>query len=342
MQHPYKKLNKNKFWKSINSGEIDLGKAKFSISSSDKIISAGSCFASNIISYLESYGLEYIKAEKRPFGLADLVDNYFYDTYSARYGNIYNPRQLLQLIQRATGEIKPVERYWIQGNKFIDPYRPGLKFKPESESEFELETKSHFSKIRYLISEANVFIFTSGLSEIWFNAKDKIVYPACPGTIAGEFDPSIHIFHLLNSHEIYEDLVKCRVAIMSVNPKIKFIFSVSPVPMIATASDKTILVANSTSKANLLDATIRMCEEFQNCEYFPAYDLVFSNTSKMAVFEPDGRTVKKIVIDMVMDKFFKFFGLGHSKLPIVNTDKKQEVNVAEIIQRECEEQQLAE
>jgi hypothetical protein len=29
-------------------------------------------------------------------------------------------------------------------------------------------------------------------------------------------------------------------------------------------------------------------------------------------------------------------------LPIVNTDKKQEVNVAEIIQRECEEQQLAE
>jgi hypothetical protein len=85
-----------------------------------------------------------------------------------------------------------------------------------------------------------------------------------------------------------------------------------------------------------------MCEEFQNCEYFPAYDLVFSNTSKMAVFEPDGRTVKKIVIDMVMDKFFKFFGLGHLELPIVNTDKKQEVNVAEIIQRECEEQQIGE
>jgi hypothetical protein len=341
MEHPYKKLNRNKFWESTNGNDIDLGEAKFFISTSDKIISAGSCFASNIISYLESYGLEYLKTEKRPFGLADLLDNYFYDTYSARYGNIYNPRQLLQLIQRATGEIKPIERFWIQGNKFIDPFRPGLKFKPESESEFELETKSHLSKIRFLISEANVFIFTSGLTEIWFNAKDKLVYPACPGTIAGEFDPSIHIFHSLNSNEIFEDLVKCREEIMKINPKIKFIFSVSPVPMIATASNKTILVANALSKANLLDATIRMCEEFQNCEYFPAYEIVFSNTSKLAVFEPDGRTVKKLVIDRVMDQFFKFFGLGHLKTTVINIHKKHEVNVAEIIQRECEEQQLA-
>ena len=306
-------------------------------------MSSGSCFASNIIAYLESAGLEYLRVEKRPSCLEGLTDNFFYDTYSTRYGNIYNPKQLLQLIQRATGEIKPSEEFWYLDNKFIDPYRPGLRFKPESEEEFLMDTKSHFAKTILAISQADVIIFTSGLAEIWYNIHDQIVYPACPGTVSGVFDPSKHFFRILESNEILNDLINCREAIMRINPEIKFIFTVSPVPMVATASSKPIVTANSISKTNLLHATIAMCDKFVNCEYFPAYELVFLNAQGITPFESDGRSVKKLIVDFVMEQFFKHFGVQQSAESSSNKVlSKPYEQIADIIQRECEEQQLAE
>jgi hypothetical protein len=342
MEHPYKKFDRNKFWKSIASNTFDLGQSKFKISSQDKIMSAGSCFASNIISYLENEGLKYLRTEKRPTCFEDLNDNFFYDTYSARYGNIYNPKQLLQLLQRATGEIKPEEEYWNIDNKFIDPYRPGLKFKPDSKEEYLMDTRSHFAKTISAITQADVLIFTSGLAEIWYNKNDEIAYPACPGTISGVFDPAKHYFRMLDSNTIVEDLIKCREIIIKINPEMKFIFTVSPVPMVATASQKPIVIANSISKTNLILATIEMCEKFSNCEYFPAYELVFLNTQGVSPFESDGRSVKRSTIDFVMEHFFKHFGIQYKDISSSNKVlSKLHEQVAQIIQRECEEQQLA-
>jgi hypothetical protein len=343
MNHPYKQLNQNKFWKSVSSSTINLGLPKFTISNSDKIMSAGSCFASNIISYLESEGLEYLRVEKRPRCLEDLTDNFFYDTYSTRYGNIYNPKQLLQLIQRANGEIKPAEEFWKLDNKFIDPYRPGLKFKPESEEEFLIDAKSHLAKTISAISQADVFIFTSGLAEVWYDINDQIVYPACPGTVSGVFDPSKHYFRILESNEIVNDLINCREAIMKINPDIKFIFTISPVPMVATASEKSVVTANSISKTNLLHATIEMCDKFTNCEYFPAYEMVFLNNQGITPFESDGRSIKKLIVDFVMGQFFKYFEIQHSvDYSSNNVLSKPHELIADIIQRECEEQRLGE
>lgn len=47
-----------------------------------------------------------------------------YDMYSARYGNIYSARQLLQMLQRADGSFPREEACWETNSRFYDPFRP--------------------------------------------------------------------------------------------------------------------------------------------------------------------------------------------------------------------------
>lgn len=55
---------------------------------SDRVVSAGSCFASNLVSWIESAGLEYVRTEKVSRWFAHLPENLGYRNFSAAYGNI--------------------------------------------------------------------------------------------------------------------------------------------------------------------------------------------------------------------------------------------------------------
>ena len=47
--------------------------------------------------------------------------------YSARYGNIYTVRQLLQLAQEVAGEWNPENYIWEKDGKFYDALRPAVE-----------------------------------------------------------------------------------------------------------------------------------------------------------------------------------------------------------------------
>ncbi len=76
--------------------------ARFHLDRTAKVASAGSCFAQRISESLVARGFNYHVAEAAPRWLpADRVKAYNYGVYSARYGNVYTPLQLVQLVQRA-------------------------------------------------------------------------------------------------------------------------------------------------------------------------------------------------------------------------------------------------
>ena len=79
--------------------------SRLHIERTDKIASAGSCFAQRISEALQSSGYTYFVTEEGPpFLSAERKHELGYRIYSARYGNIYTARQLLQLFDRAYGE----------------------------------------------------------------------------------------------------------------------------------------------------------------------------------------------------------------------------------------------
>src|ERR1700721_1207571 len=101
---PYEDLPPNRFWKTGVSAQHpltveDLYRRKFDIHRTDRIATAGSCFAQHIARHLRAKGYAVIDAEPAPSVLPDAMAQQFgYRMYSGRYGNIYTARQLLQLL----------------------------------------------------------------------------------------------------------------------------------------------------------------------------------------------------------------------------------------------------
>ena len=303
-KHPYQTQAKRAFWSqsvSENFDPLDLISTNSPLlRRGDKVTSAGSCFASNIVPYIESAGFEYIRTERIPNIFAELGQNLGYANFSAMYGNVYTARQLKQLYQRALGQFIPVEDRWVENSKIIDPFRPGLKFAASSQEEFNLITTSHLKATRRAFETADVFVFTLGLTEGWVNSQDGSTYPACPGTIAGIFDENKYKFKNFSVSEIIDDLTWFINELTKNNAKVRFILSVSPVPLVATATSEHVLAATIYSKSVLRVAAQEISNSFSQVSYFPAYEIITGPQAPKNFFESDRRNVSKLGIDCVM------------------------------------------
>jgi hypothetical protein len=269
----------------------------------DRVISAGSCFAANLVPYLEASGLTYLYTERRfpMFGFLP-AENFSYDKFSAAYGNVYTVRQMLQLVQRARGKFVPQEDRWAIDGKVIDPFRPGLRYPARSDREFSVLTRRHLNAVRIALKQCTVLIFTLGLTEAWVSAVDGAVFPACPGTIAGTFDPERHAFHNFTVDEVRDDLDTLIAEFRSMNQRARIILTVSPVPLVATATDRHVVAATTYSKA-VLRVAAEHATRHRNVVYFPAYEIVTSSAGSDDFFEADRRNVSKKAVDTVMDAF---------------------------------------
>jgi hypothetical protein len=313
--HPYSFQPDSAFWSrsvSRNFNPADLIKDESPlIKFGDKITSAGSCFASNLIPYIESSGFHYIRTEKLPDVFSQLGENLGYANFSAMYGNIYTARQLLQLYLRSIGGWNPIEDRWIFPGVIIDPFRPGLRFKASSNEEFDLITKSHLAATRKAFESADLFVFTLGLTEAWASKTDGSIFPACPGTISGTYDSDKHKFLNFSVEEIVNDLSIFITKLRESNKNIRFMFSVSPVPLVATGTSQHVLNATIYSKSVLRVAVEDICKNFSNVNYFPAYEIITGPQSNSHFFEPDRRNVSKEGIDLVMNALLA--GSEHKK-----------------------------
>ena len=303
-QHPYQAIPRYSRWKQgvgegLDRRELLAGLNFRGLTRSDRVFSAGSCFASHVGACLERSGFTYFRTERRPIPLAGFTDGLGYETFSARFGNIYTSRQFLQLLLRSTGQWAPIEDRWRTPVGLVDPFRPGLKYVPASDDEFDAVTKSHLSATRAAIEAATVVIFTLGLTEAW-HANDGAVFPVCPGTVAGDFDPSRHHFTNLTVGEVASDLRQARSEISRVNPTARFVVTVSPVPLIATATGKHAAVASLESKSVLRAAVVEAQRQDHDIEYFPSYELLMGWQTPPGCWERDMRTVTKFGLDYVM------------------------------------------
>jgi GSCFA family len=327
----------------INTFPNNLVEGFESIFSKDcKVVSAGSCFAANLIPYLERAGIIYLRTEGIPKLFADLGQNLGYANFSASYGNVYTSRQLNQLYERACGRFIPKENYWITENKFIDPFRPGLKFTAKSTEEFKFLQESHLKATKKAFEEADVFVFTLGLTECWINREDGSAYPTCPGTIAGEFDKDKYEFINLQVDEIVEELLNFIKNLRIKNPNVKFIITVSPVPLVATATNDHVLVATTYSKSVLRVAAEIVSKTTPESFYFPAYEIITGPQAPDDFFESDRRNVTKKGVEFVMEILLKACGLSgtYGRRNVKEISSMSDVVSRRVIEAECDEAML--
>lgn len=312
--HPYRGLPPEAYWRRAIVGQgpaIDPVAAPFlRLDPADKVATAGSCFAQNIARYLKRSGFGYLVSEAaHPIIPAAVAEHHGYGLYSARYGNIYTARQLLQLIERAYGRFVPSVDMWDApggAGRVVDPFRPTIE--PDgfaSEAELRADRAWHFARVREMFETLDVFVFTLGLTEAWESVEDGAVYPVCPGVAGGRFDPSAHRFRNFRVSEIVADLTAFVAALRAVNPSARIILTVSPVPLVATASGNHVLSATTYSKSALRAAAQEVCEDLLEVHYFPSYEIIMGAPAGARYFAEDMRNVTEEGVAHVMSVFLR-------------------------------------
>jgi len=312
MTHPYRARPDRAFWSRAFAERTPRGLTPSTeplIPDGAAIMSVGSCFAANLVPFLERAGLHYLRTEPLADWLRIAPEAMGYGRYSAAYGNVYTARQLLQLLRRACGTFAPREDRWCEPDRVVDPYRPGLRYAARTEPEFDALTAQHLRLTRDAFARAGALIVTLGLTEAW-TACDGAVFPACPGTVAGRFDPARHHFVEFSCAEVTEDLAAFVAELRVLNPGVRVLLTVSPVPLVATAGDRHVLEASTHAKAVLRVAAESVARSAPDVIYFPAYEIVTGPQAPDAYFAPDRRTVSPEGIRAVMRAFLAACGRG--------------------------------
>lgn len=351
MTHPYRNLPAYTRWSRAVAeppySDVDpVVGFPFELAPQDKVATAGSCFAQHIARRLKGSGYNYFVSEPgHPLASEELAERFNYRIFSARYANIYTTRQLLQLIERAYGKREPLENHWeLPGGRFADPLRPTIE--PTgfaSVTELEADRRAHLASVRRMFEELDVFVFTLGLTEAWIDSADGTVFPVCPGVAGGTFDAERHKFHNFSVGEVVADLQAALDRIIAVNPDARFILTVSPVPLVATAVDQHVLVSTTYSKSVLRVACEDVATKFPDrVGYFPSYEIIMGTYNRGRYFGPDLREVTDEGVSHVMRLFMKSVcGVSGDDVrpPLASADSPAALERLQEVQRlVCEEE----
>lgn len=309
--NPYSSLPDKAFWKKAVSSKsmfdiADLWDPKFNIGRSQKISTFGSCFAQHIGNALKGRGFNWLITEKSPASLSQANARKFnYGIFSARTGNIYTTSLLRQWTEWALGREEVPDEVWEDGGRYYDPFRPVVEPDGfESIEELKASQSATVASFRAAIEESDIFVFTLGLTESWFNAKHGYEYPMCPGTAAGEYVEDEHEFRNQQFTDVIKNLTAAMELMREANPKLRFILTVSPVPLTATNSGRNVLVATMESKSILRAVAGQLARNRRFVDYFPSYEIINSPIYRGSFFEPNQRSVNPAGVSFVMDHFF--------------------------------------
>ena len=317
--HPYTSLPDHAFWRravaAAPAGELDpVPEAPFDFTPQARVATAGSCFAQHIGRYLAGSGCAFLVTEQpHPLVTEHAARVANYGRFSARYGNVYTARQLRQLFHRAHGTFKPVEDVWTQPDgALVDPFRPNIQPRGfNSAQEYAIDRERHFRAVREAFRTLDVLVFTLGLTEAWRSREDGAVFPVCPGVSGGSFSAQRHEFVNFGVADVVADMTAFIADLREINSHARVILTVSPVPLVATASGGHVLTSTVYSISVLRVAAEMLSRSLRDVSYFPAYEIVTTGRDGVPYFAADRRSVTEDGVAHVMRVFMKHYVRAH-------------------------------
>ena len=266
--------------------------------------SAGSCSALRIAHQLQLSGFNYVLAEDDlPTGypMAELT-NSSYRMSPARVGTLFNVPSMRQMVERAFGEWQPEKLVVADSEKINDPFR---QIKPNylTLGGYEDDYHLHNQALRAALSRCDVFVLTLGLNEAWQFRHSGDYTSVAPYKI----DPFLLRKKVLTVEENVIELERLYEVYRRHKSNIKFIISVSPVPLNKTFSkSQHVVEANCLSKSILRVAAQQFCDSHPGeAFYFPSFETVMFGTKNP--WENDMRHVSNEAVVRVMSLFSKMF-----------------------------------
>jgi len=243
-----------------------------------RITAFGSCFAAYISTFLGDKG--YNVLGKKLDMQAHII----------RFGEgIVNTFAILQQLEWALLGKQFPENLWISSDKEVAALDPAIQ-----------------AETRQILLGTDLFIITLGLSEIWYDKRTgDALWRAVPAAL---FDEAVHGFRVSTHQENFDNLAKIHALIRSARPEARIVFTVSPVPLMATFRPVSCLTASSVSKAILRSAVDQLMRERSDDAglfYFPSYEIV--KEFWIDPYEPDNRHPRDEVVQFIMATFERHY-----------------------------------
>lgn len=287
----------------------------FQIKPEDTIFAIGSCFARNVEKSLESVGKRVLSREFELGPIGESIGD------AANFFNKYS-------IQSVTNEIRwALERDTFPGADLF--YEIGKESYSDcqlgtAKLDFPIEEILDF-RHRYLdamqqVATADVVILTLGYVETWYDRKLGLYLNVAPPMPMLKTEPDRFEFRVLSYSDVLEGLNDFFNLLQKHGkPGQKMLFTVSPVPLLATFRDMDVLVANAYSKSVQRAALDEFLLNKTGADYFPSYEFVTLSNPSVAWSRGDFRHVSPDVVHRIMENVLSNYVVDDESEPKANT-----------------------
>lgn len=257
---------------------VEPSKSPITITHKSKILLLGSCFAQNIGNRLT--GCKF-NACINPFGI------------------IYNPLSISTALHRICSgeefdEQSPL--FFEHNGRWHSALHHG-DFSRDSAAELAAATNSTLRHAHETIKEADVVIITFGTAYAYERTCDNLVVGNCHKLPASSFNR-----RLLSIEEITAAVGRNIEEIAATNPKVRFLFTVSPIRHMRDGAH-----GNQISKSTLLLAINELERRYpQHTTYFPAYEIVLDELRDYRFYAEDMTHPSPTAVEYIWEKFSEY------------------------------------
>lgn len=239
---------------------------------SQSICFLGSCFSENISKKAESFNFD---ASSNPLGV------------------IFNPMSLGKYLL----EIKDDSENYdiVKRNDVYFSWEANSSVYGYSEEELRTCIQNARLSFKAKLSDSSTLFITLGTAWVYELKESGQIVANCH-----KFDQTLFNKRLLSISEIVEKWKQVIPFLTSEYPNLNIVFTLSPVRHL-----KDGLIDNARGKAILLESIHQIVDEFKNCHYFPAYEIVLDELRDYGYYTKDGLHPNEIAIDKVWSSFFE-------------------------------------
>lgn len=271
----------------------------FTLAPDARFFCMGSCFARNIEEHLIYRGVEVLsKRVVSPKTEWPARPNGFLNKFTT-----HSMLQELRWLEAPPAD--PRDHLLETAKGWRDMHlTPGL---PVSSLERAVERRGWLAEHYFpRLKQADVVLMTLGLNEVWRDKTTGTRLNAAPDLWTVRRHPDRFALEVTDVQENLAALEEIRERLKAINPTMKIVVTVSPVPMGVTFSGQDVAVANMLSKSTLRAAAGAFEAAHDDVDYFPSYEIA-SLSPRSFAYAPDCLHVTDLLVSSIMGRFMEAY-----------------------------------
>ncbi|MDB5233457.1 MAG: hypothetical protein JWR44_450 [Hymenobacter sp.] len=256
--------------------ELPIAPATDQLSRTARVLTMGSCFAESIGSRLAANKVE---------------------TLVNPFGTVFQPLALGRLLRAAAGEEIDWQQHLVEARGRWQSYDLHGSIGAESPVELLQTIQELVRRTGEFLRTADVALLTLGTAWAYRLRETGELVSNCHKQPADLF-----VRELLTPDEIINSLAETHAYLRRINPKLRFVLTVSPVRHL-----KETLPLNNVSKSVLRLATHIVSDLLPGVAYFPAYELLVDDLRDYRFYASDMLHPSEVAEDYIWDKFARTY-----------------------------------